>query len=289
MSQPSLDHFSSLSLSGRVAMVVGCSSGIGQAIAVKLEQRGAIVALVSRSSSKDKLETIIQGFAQPDKHSVHVLDLDQSMKQVSEAVQSVVDEIVSKHGRLDIAVNNSGIYEGGRTIDDEDLSRFDRVLSVNTKAVLALMGQQVKAMKVNPAIQESGDDHPVPDNVRKGNDPSFRPRESCSIVNIASVDGLTPTSESALYNASKAAVVSLTQTAALEYANQRIRVNVVCPGWIYTAMTADTSEDTMVSQTPMHRVGRPQEIGEAVAWLASDSASFVTGVALPVDGGYMIR
>jgi NAD(P)-dependent dehydrogenase (short-subunit alcohol dehydrogenase family) len=200
---------------------------------------------------------------------VHV-DVTQELK-----VEAMVARTVETYGRLDCAFNNAGIASGrgaasssGRRLTHEfSEADFDRIINVNLKGVWLSMKHEI------PQMLEQG----------KG-----------AIVNTASVAGLIGLVNASSYVASKHGVVGLTKTAALEYAQQGIRVNCVCPGYIETPMTAAGLADpvrsaSMISREPMGRVGTPQEVAETVAWLSSDAASFVTGHTMVVDGGYLAQ
>jgi NAD(P)-dependent dehydrogenase (short-subunit alcohol dehydrogenase family) len=190
-------------------------------------------------------------------------------------VEAMVARTVETYGRLDCAFNNAGIASGrgagstsGRRLTHEFSEEdFDRIINVNLKGVWLSMKHEI------PQMLEQG----------KG-----------AIVNTASVAGLIGLVNASSYVASKHGVVGLTKTAALEYAQQGIRVNCVCPGYIETPMTAAGLADpvrsaSMISREPMGRVGTPQEVAETVAWLSSDAASFVTGHTMVVDGGYFAQ
>ena len=186
----------------------------------------------------------------------------------TDAVASLIDRVVQTYGRLNCAFNNAGI--GGEVAKTADYpeEEWDRILNVNLKSVWLCMKYEI------PVMEKQG---------------------SGAIVNTASIYGLAGAAGYIAYNAAKHGVVGITKTAALEYATAGIRINAVCPGYIRTPMTQpgiDANpelERRMVSQTPMARLGRPEEIAEAVVWLCSDAASFVTGHTLTPDGGYMAQ
>jgi NAD(P)-dependent dehydrogenase (short-subunit alcohol dehydrogenase family) len=193
---------------------------------------------------------------------VHALDV-----RDEDAIAALVDAIVDEHGRLDVVVNSAGVAGGGpvHTVDGND---WDRVLDVNLKGTFLVNKHALGPM----LAQRSG-----------------------SIINIASVEGLQGTEGGSSYNASKAAVVMLTKNMAIDYGRAGIRVNAICPGFIDTPMfRAVTGSDHMTQfrdeyrdDHMLGRFGRPEEIAAAALFLASDDASFVSGVALPVDGGYL--
>ncbi|MGE5268367.1 MAG: SDR family oxidoreductase, partial [Thiohalocapsa sp.] len=183
-------------------------------------------------------------------------------------VQAMVEDTVTAYGRLDCAFNNAGIapYQvdasGKKTADWAEAS-FDRMIAVNLKGVWLCMKAEIPHM------------------LRQGGG---------AIVNTASIAGLIGLQTSSAYVAAKHGVIGLTKTAALEYAEAGIRVNAVCPGFVETRMTRDTMQrrgEQIIAQIPFHRMGQPQEIAEMVVWLLSERASYVTGAAYNVDGGWM--
>jgi NAD(P)-dependent dehydrogenase (short-subunit alcohol dehydrogenase family) len=181
------------------------------------------------------------------------------------SVASMVKATVDTFGRLDMAYNNSGIQVPPSDAADESAEVFDRVNAINLRGVWACMKHELGQMRT----QSSG-----------------------AIVNCSSLGGLVGLPGRAAYHASKHGVIGLTTSAALEYAPRGIRINAICPGTIETAMVADMvakgelDRDAVAASTPIGRIGRGEEIAESVLWLCSPGASFVVGVALPVDGGY---
>jgi NAD(P)-dependent dehydrogenase (short-subunit alcohol dehydrogenase family) len=179
-------------------------------------------------------------------------------------VRGAIDHVVATHGRLDILVNNAGIEEEHTRLADGDEALFDRLMRVNVKGTWLCMKHALV-----PMLAQGG---------------------GC-IVNIASVAGLVGAPLQSVYAGTKHAVVGLTKSAAAEYARQNIRINAVCPGITRTAMFERALERApqrakhIDRAQPMGRIGEPQEIAQAVLWLASDAASFVTGQTLAVDGG----
>jgi NAD(P)-dependent dehydrogenase (short-subunit alcohol dehydrogenase family) len=188
---------------------------------------------------------------------------------VSQAVevQALISKAVETYGRLDCAHNNAGIL-GGRALTAEYAEeRWQQVIAVNLTGVWLCMKYEIVQML---------------------------PQGGGTIVNTASAAGLVGFPSTSAYVASKHGVVGLTKTAALEYAQQGIRVNCVCPGYIQTPMTAPGMEDPermarIIAREPIGRVGAPEEVAEAVVWLCSDAASFVTGHTMTVDGGYVAQ
>jgi meso-butanediol dehydrogenase / (S,S)-butanediol dehydrogenase / diacetyl reductase len=236
----------------RVAAVTGAADGIGYAIAERLAAEGAQVALLDINDPRPAADKFNALGVQVD-----VCD----HKQVRAALQAVVDH----YGRLDILVNNAGIDGDATPAADYPVEVYQRVIAVNLNGVF------------------HGLRYGIPHLLANGGG---------AIINIASgaavkaIPGLSP------YCASKAGVVALTRTTAVEYAPHGIRINAVLPGAIETPLLAQVmahSPDVigvMAAQHPLGRIGVPREIASAVAFLASDDASFITGVALPVDGGF---
>lgn len=245
-------------LDRKAAIITGASSGIGRATALVFARYGARLAL---------------GDVDPDgghetEQMVKDLGVDVFFRPTdvtsSEQVAALVAATVDTYGGLDCAFNNAGIEGEMAPLPDIADADWDRVLGVNLRGVWVGLRHEI------PAMLASG---------------------GGAIVNTASVAGLVGFANLAPYVASKHGVVGLTRTAALEYAAQGIRVNAVCPGVIRTPMVArvfeedPAMEEQMSAMEPIGRLGEPGEIGEAVAWLASDAASFVTGQAIAVDGG----
>jgi NAD(P)-dependent dehydrogenase (short-subunit alcohol dehydrogenase family) len=248
--------------SGQVALVTGASQGIGLATSKAFAQAGAAVVLVD--IRQDKLAKVVAELT-ADGHEVIGVRCDVS----SEAdVARAVGEAVTRFGRLDMAFNNAGIQIPAADAADEPAEAFDRVTAVNLKGVWASMKHELAQM---------------------------RKQGSGAIVNCSSLGGLVGNPRLASYHASKHGVIGLTSSAALEYAPRGIRVNAVCPGTIVTPMmtnmveAGDLDEEAVTALAPIGRLGQAHEIASAVLWLCSPGASYVVGVALPVDGGYVAR
>lgn len=250
-------------LQDKVVLVTGGSTGIGRASAVILAREGATVVLadVQDAEGEQTLELVRAAGGRGEYHRVDVTD--------EAAVNALVAGIATRHGRLDGAFNNAGIEGPTAKIFDYSLADWNRVLAVNLTGVFLCMKAEIEQMKT----QAGGG----------------------SIVSTASAAGLIGIPGAAAYNAAKHGVVGLTKTAALEYAGRNIRCNAVCPGFIDTPMlnrVTDASvkiRDTLIAAVPMKRVAQPSEIGDTVAWLLSDRSTYVTGVALPVDGGWVAQ
>jgi len=239
---------------GRTALVTGAGHGIGHATAVRLAAEGArVAALDVRGEAAEEIAALVGGEA---------IECDVSDE---EAVGRAVEWALDRFGRLDVLHSNAGVLVGG-TAEETTLADWERTFAVNVRGMFLL------ARAVLPAMRRQG----------KG-----------AIVNTASTAGIAAEPALAAYAASKAAVIQLTRQLAVDYARDGIRVNCVCPGWIDTGfndpMLEGVSDDELAQlvdrMVPMGRQGTPEEIAAAVAFLASDDASLVTGHALVADGG----
>lgn len=240
----------------KVVIVTGASSGIGRATALAFAKEGAKV-VVSDVNEKDGLATLEE--IKKNQGEAHFIKCDVS----SEAdIKNLVDKTVEKFGKLDCAYNNAGIEGAPCTTTECSTDNWDRTININLKGVWLCMKYQI------PAMLKNG----------KG-----------SIVNCSSIAGLVGFEAIPAYVASKHGVIGLTETAALEFSKSNIRVNAVCPGVIHTPMLerfTKGDEQAMAAQVPMGRIGKPEEIADSVVWLCSDRASYVTGQAIAVDGGW---
>lgn len=244
---------------GQVALVTGASSGMGLATVRAFAASGARVTLADINA--DALRAATDAMAAAG-HQVLGVVCDVSDE---DAVAALVERTVATFGRLDMAFNNAGIMIPPSDAADEPADRFDRVNAINLRGVWACMKHELRQMR------EQG---------------------SGAIVNCSSLGGLVGLPGRASYHAAKHGVLGLTKSAALEYAPRGVRINAVCPGTIDTPMVAnmlakgelDLAE--AVRAQPIGRLGTADEIAAAVLWLCSPGASFVIGVALPVDGGY---
>jgi NAD(P)-dependent dehydrogenase (short-subunit alcohol dehydrogenase family) len=244
---------------GQVALVTGASSGMGLATARAFAEAGAAVVLAD--INEDALRAAVEDL-RAGGHQVLSIACDVSDEQ---QVAAMVDTTVAAFGRLDMAFNNAGIQAPPSDAADEPAEIFDRVNAVNLRGVWACMKHELRHMR------EQG---------------------SGAMVNCSSLGGLVGLPGRAAYHASKHGVIGLTRSAALEYAPRGICVNAVCPGTFETPMVTgmissgqlDPAE--ALANQPIGRLGRADEIASTVLWLCSPGASFVLGVALPVDGGY---
>ena len=249
-------------LHGKVVLVTGGASGIGRATCLTLAREGAKVA-VSDVDERGGDETV--GFiTQKDGEATFIKANVGDKTQVEALIQGVVDT----YGQLDGAFNNAGISGPiASTVDYTD-EAWNEVINIDLTGVFYCMRAELRQM------------------LKQGRG---------AIVNTASIAGLVGIRNISAYLAAKHGVIGITKGAALEYAEAGIRVNAVCPGYVDTPIMAPLAKavpewlDIAVSEEPVGRLGQPHEIGEAVTWLLSDAASFVTGVAMPVDGGVIAR
>lgn len=250
-------------LNSKVILVTGGSTGIGRATAKVLGAEGAtvIIADVQDQEGSNTVRMVCDAGGQAEYHHVDVGDYEQ--------VRALVTQVAETHGSLDGAFNNAGIEGPTAKILDVPMEDWDRVIRVNLTGVFICMKCEIEQM-----IKQDG---------------------GGSIVSTSSAAGLIGIPGAASYNASKHGVIGLTKTVALEYAAKNIRVNAVCPGFIETPMldrVTDASvkiRDQLIKAVPMRRVAQASEVGETAAWLLSDKSSYVTGVAMPVDGGWVAQ
>jgi len=243
-------------LEGKIALVTGGSSGMGRTTALAFAREGAkvVIADVQVEGGEETVQTIDDTGGEAIFFKTDVSRRDE--------VEALINRVVETYGRLDCAFNNAGIEETSLLPTAESTEEnWDRVIGTNLKGVWLCMKYELAQM------------------VKQG---------SGAIVNTASVGGLVGFEGIGAYVASKHGVIGLTKTAALEYATAGIRVNAVCPGVIRTPMLAD-AEALLAPLEPMGRIGLPEEIAEAVVWLCSDAASFVTGHPMVVDGGILAQ
>jgi NAD(P)-dependent dehydrogenase (short-subunit alcohol dehydrogenase family) len=243
-------------VSERAGLVTGAASGIGRASAIAFAQTRASVVVSDLESQRQAGEETVRLIAEAGGTAVFV------SSDVAEpgAAQALVDAALETYGRLDFAHNNAGIDHSAMLADTDDAD-FERILRVNLWGVFWGMKAQI------PAMVEGG---------------------GGAIVNTSSLAGFVGAPTLSAYVASKHAVLGLTKTAAKEYAESGIRVNAICPAAVRTAITDKLPpeiRDVLPEIQAIKRYAEPEEIAAAVVWLCSDAASFVTGVAMPVDGG----
>jgi NAD(P)-dependent dehydrogenase (short-subunit alcohol dehydrogenase family) len=245
-------------LAGKVAIVTGAGRGIGAATARRLAQAGAAVILAARNAAE-----LAEVAATITATGGHALAVPTDMTDAA-AVAALMQQATATFGRLDILVNNAGMAGGNVPLPEVQEDRFAQVMATNLTGVFLGMKYAI------PLLVASG---------------------GGAIVNVSSTAGIVGVGVGiAPYIASKHGVVGLTKAAALEYAHANIRVNAVAPGTIRTSVNARWIDDPQISQRiisgiPLGRVAAPEEVAEAIYWLCSPAASYVTGVILPVDGG----
>jgi 2-dehydro-3-deoxy-D-gluconate 5-dehydrogenase len=248
-------------LSGKTALVTGGASGLGLAMATALSQAGASLAIVGRNERKGRLATEIlsRSGSRNRFFALNVCDEKESTR--------TVNEIVTEFGGIDILINNAGTTIRKRP-QDLCIEEWRTVLDVNLTAAF------IMARNVYPHMKRGG---------------------GGKIINISSVLAIVSAPFSAAYSASKAGLVQLTRTLAVAWAPENIQVNAILPGWMDTDLTREARQQVsdlhehVISRTPARRWGKPDDIEGAAIFLASSASDFVTGAALPVDGGYIIQ
>lgn len=253
-----------ITFENKVALVSGAASGLGLATAKAFAIAGASVVLADWNEKA--VQTAAKDLADKG-HKTLAVPCDVSDDA---QVDAMVKQTVAAFGRLDAAYNNAGIQNVLAETADSPRDDYDRVMAINLRGVWSCMKFELQQM---------------------------RKQGSGAIVNCSSLGGLIGGSQRGTYHAAKHGVIGFTKSAALEYAARGIRVNAVCPGMIQTPMS-----DKMIAEgqgpeldrmlktfVPMKRLGRPEEIADAVLWLSSDAASYVTGQSISVDGGFVMR
>jgi len=244
----------------KVVLVTGASSGIGAATANLLAGEGAHLILTGRNETN--LEKVAENCYENTWNRPNTVPGDLN---IEEDVERIVKTALACHGKLDVLINNAGIIELG-SIETTSLEQFDRLINTNVRSMYHLT-----MLAVPHLIKTQG-----------------------SIVNVSSVNGIRPFANVLAYNMSKSAVNKFTESVAMELASKKVRVNAVCPGVIITelqkrgGLSTEDYKKFLIRCQETHPLGRPglaQEVAEAIAFLASDRSSFITGVTLPVDGG----
>ncbi|WP_276369426.1 glucose 1-dehydrogenase [Chryseolinea sp. H1M3-3] len=246
-------------LQNKVAIITGSGSGIGQAAAMLFAQEGAsvVVSDINEKNGNDTAEAI------KSKNGKAIFIKSDSSK--SEDNKNLVEQTLKTFGSLDIAVNNAGIGGPLGPTGEYPIDGWQKVIDINLSGVFYGLRYQIPAM------------------LPKGG----------SIINVASILGMAGTKFSPAYVAAKHGVVGLTKTAALEYADKKIRINSIGPGYIKTPLITNALDEatlkSLVGLHPIGRLGESEEVAELILWLGSDKSSFVTGSYYPVDGGYLAQ
>jgi NAD(P)-dependent dehydrogenase (short-subunit alcohol dehydrogenase family) len=251
-----------ISFENKVALVTGAGSGMGLATAKAFAESGASVTLADWNEKAVRSATEELAAQGHEALAIHCDVADDAQ------VEAMVEQTVAIFGRLDAAYNNAGVQNIVAETADAPREDFDRVMAINLRGVWSCMKFELRQM---------------------------RKQGSGAIVNCSSLGGLVGAPGRGTYHAAKHGVIGLTKSAALEYASRGIRINAVCPGIINTPMVAGmlaTQAEAMkelMKDVPIGRLGRAEEIGDAVLWLCSPAASFVIGHALAVDGGFTVH
>ena len=244
-------------LKDKVVFITGGASGIGKASAIEAAAQGAKVVIADLETSKhDEALAEIRNAGNGEVLFVPINVADAA------SIESAIAATVKHFGRIDVAFNNAGIGADGKKLAEEGIDVYRRVIGINLDGVYLCMQKQIQ---------------------------QFLKQGGGVIVNTASAMGLVAMAQNSPYVVSKHGVVGLTKAAALEYGTNNIRVNAICPGYIDTPILGDLPEEAraaIIAQHPIGRLGKAEEVAKAFIFLASDDASFITGAALAVDGGF---
>jgi len=250
-------------LKGKVALITGASTGLGRATALLFAQQGAKVVVAARRERESM--NVVREIREAGGTAIF------SQTDVSKAddCRRMVESAIEAFGKLDIAFNNAGVFSFGKPLAETEESTWDTILNINLKGTWLCMKYEI------PAMLKTG---------------------GGAIINMSSVAGLIGTSLGiGAYHASKHGVIGLSKAAACEYGEKNIRINTVCPGVTDDTDITDTwyksvdgIRNAFVKAHPIGRLGSPMDVANAVLFLASDEASYLTGVSLPIDGGYVV-
>jgi NAD(P)-dependent dehydrogenase (short-subunit alcohol dehydrogenase family) len=246
-------------MKGKVALITGGSSGIGRAAALAFASEGAKVILASRTATSG--EAVVAAIRE---NGGEAWWFQADVTQANQ-VEALIRETISTFGRLDYAFNNAGSGGKGGLVADLEEEEWDQSIETYLKSVWLCMKYEIRAMLAG---------------------------DGGAIVNNSSVDGERAFPWDPAYSAAKHGVLGLTKSAALKYIQNSIRINAVCPGWIKTPLLEELienpgAEQEMLRHQPIGRLGKPEEVAQAVVWLCSEAASFIVGTAVAVDGGYL--
>ncbi|WP_445336188.1 SDR family NAD(P)-dependent oxidoreductase [Citrobacter koseri] len=245
-----------MNFQNKVAVITGSTAGIGEAVAEQLHKHGAKVVIVSRSSEEAKRKAELLS-SQGQQAMGIGCDVSQP-----EQVRQMIDDVIKYFGRLDYAVNNAGLTgENGKNITEQTVENWDKVIGTSLSGIFYCLKYEI------PQMMTGG-----------------------SIVNLSAVNGLVGIPGLAPYTAAKHGIIGLTQTAALEFACQGIRINAVAPGYVQTPRMSEFPENivrSFANSHPMKRMAKMQEIANLILFLLSDNSAFCTGGVYPIDGGYL--
>lgn len=243
----------------RVALITGGGSGIGRATAIRLAQEGAAIGVGGRNL--EKIKKVRQDI---ESQGGQAIDIQCDVTSESDC-RRMVEEIINRFGRLDVLVSSAGVHGGGETVVDTPVALWDEVLNID------LRGAYLSAKFAIQEMQKIG---------------------GGAVVHISSIGGMLGSPHGTAFQSAKGGLINLTRHMAVAHAPDNIRVNCICPGVIETPLTQRWLSNWRTYRRvrnwhPMNRIGAPEEVAAAVAFLASEEASFITGAILPVDGGYL--